>query len=77
MDDSAYDLAVGENVRAACMAKFGSVRGGAIAAGIPGVTMDRKLRGIDSFKLIELRRLARVTGRKVRSFLPSESKVGA
>ncbi|MDR7113922.1 hypothetical protein J2X03_003824 [Microbacterium trichothecenolyticum] len=39
--------------------------------------MDRKLRGIDSFKLIELRRLARVTGRKVRSFLPAESKVGA
>jgi hypothetical protein len=77
MDYDEYDKAVGENARAAIIAKFGSVRGGSEAAGIPYASLDRKLRGLSSFKVGELRRLARVTGRRTASFLPRETKTAA
>lgn len=69
-----YDQAVGENVKAAFIAKFGSVRGGSEASGIPYASLDRKLRGISSFSVRELRLAAKSTGRRVRSFLPSEQR---
>lgn len=73
MDHESYDKAVGENVRSAVIKKFGSVRGGSDAAGIPYASFDRKLRGLSSFKVVELRRLAQATGRRTASFLPRET----
>lgn len=75
MDYDEYDRAVGEAARDAIMTKFGSVRGGSEASGIPYASLDRKLRGLSSFKVVELRRLAKVTGRRTASFLPRETKM--
>ncbi|MDF2578473.1 MAG: hypothetical protein K0S49_52 [Microbacterium sp.] len=73
MDNDEYDRAVGENVKTAFIAQFGSLRGGSEASGIPYASLDRKVRGITSFNTRELRQAAQATGRKVRSFLPSET----
>lgn len=72
MDNESYDVAVGEAARAAIMGKFGSVRGGALAAGIPYVSLDRKLKGNSSFTIAELRRLAVATERSIVDLLPPE-----
>ena len=72
MDNAEYDEAIGDNVRAAIMATFGSVNGAAKESGIAYATLDRKLRGLSSFKASELRRLAKLTDHEAADFLPKE-----
>lgn len=57
-------------VRADVMKVAGSVRAGATAAAIPYTTLDRRLRGDGSdFTVVELRRLAALTGRDYSAFV--------
>lgn len=72
MDNAEYDAAVGNSVRAAILAAFGSVNGAARESGIAYATLDRKLRGLSSFKVSELRRIAKVTGHRPADFVPDE-----
>ena len=69
-DNDEYDRKVGVIVRDAIEAKGLSVNGAAKESGIAYATLDRKLRGLSSFNVRELRALARITGRSVRAFLP-------
>lgn len=73
-DNDEYDRKVGENVRDAIEAKGLSVNGAAKESGIAYATLDRKLKGLSSFNTRELRALSRITGRKVRTFLPAEGR---
>ncbi|WP_308491068.1 hypothetical protein [Microbacterium terrisoli] len=72
MDNAEYDEAIGKTVRSAILATVGSVNGAARESGIAYTTLDRKLRGLSSFKASELRRLAKITGRSAADFLPRE-----
>lgn len=76
-DNDQYDRLVGLNVRDAIEAKGLSVNAAAKASGVPQATLSRKLDGLAPFNLRELRRLAQITGRKVRSFLPAENALQA
>ena len=70
MDNEAFDRAVADAARDAIMSTIGSVNGAAKEAGIPYATLDRKLRGVSSFTVSELRRLAAVTGKRTSDFIP-------
>lgn len=68
-----YDRQVGENVRAALQQAGFSVNGAAGESGIAYATLDRKLKGITSFTVSELNRLAAITSREESDFLPARS----
>lgn len=65
-----YDRQVGENVRAAFKQAGLSVNRAASESGIAYATLDRKLKGITSFTVSELSRLADITSRLESDFLP-------
>jgi hypothetical protein len=73
MDHDAYDIAVGANAHTAILQTVGSVQGAAKESGIAYTTLDRKLKGLASFTVAELRRLAKVTQRRTADFLPRET----
>lgn len=70
MDNDDYESTVAANVRQAITDTFGSVNSAARETGIAYATLDRKLRGLSSFNLGELRRIATATDRRVVDLLP-------
>lgn len=69
-DNAEYDQQVGQNVRAAFDEAGLSVNGASRESGIPYTSLDRKLKGLSSFTVAELRRLGAITGRRLGDFLP-------
>lgn len=66
--------AIAASVRTAIQATLGSVRAAAKETGIPGTTLDRRLKHPDTFTVGELQRLAHATGHEdASSFLGGAS----
>lgn len=57
-----------EVIRAAILDKFGSLRAGAIEAGIPVVTIDRRMKDAGTWTVAELRRVCAALDVPVSSF---------
>ncbi|MEQ6899240.1 helix-turn-helix domain-containing protein [Microbacterium sp. KR10-403] len=74
MDHAEYDRTVGTNVHEAILESGLSVRGAADRSGIPYTTLDRKLKGLSSFTVADLRRIGQITRRRADSFMPREPK---
>lgn len=71
-----YDQQVAQITKAAILQHFGSVRAAADAAGIPYVTLHRKLNN-GGLTVSELHRLARAASLRVSAFLPTEHRAVA
>lgn len=71
-DLTAFEQAVAQAVQTAITTTIGSKRAAATETGIAYTTLDRKLRCQSSFTTYDLHRLARITGRRVRDFIPTE-----
>lgn len=64
--------AVAQKVAAAMAAAGHTTRSISVEAGIPRVTLQRRLRGVSPFLISELGRIAKVLGVKTSDLLPEE-----
>lgn len=74
MDNASLDHRVAELVDAAITESGKSRNAVAKETGVPYATLDRKLKGIASFNVSELSRIAQATGRTTGSFIPGKAE---